>query len=317
MRKLLSSLFSIALVMVVAGTAYAYRDKLAPLVQNIREAVTPNPPCYRPIYYSIGNFDTRFGLSKQQFIADMGQAGSIWDDAVDRQLFAYSPDATFKVNLIFDNRQQATDQLKKLGIVINDDKATYDDLKARYDAAQADYKNAKTRLDAASSDYEKKKRAYEEEVSYWNTKGGAPPAEYDKLKRDQDTLNAQAASINQLVQELNQLGTTINSLVSVLNRLARELNLQISQFNSVGSSTGREFDEGEYVRDASGKRINIYQFNSEGQLIRVLAHEFGHALGLEHINSNPKAIMYYLNQSNNAMATPEDMAALRKLCGIK
>lgn len=63
-----------------------------------------------------------------------------------------------------------------------------------------------------------------------------------------------------------------------MNQLIVILNLNVNQFNTVSHSNGEEFEEGEYVRDISGERINIYEFDGEKKLIRVLTHELGHAL---------------------------------------
>jgi predicted Zn-dependent protease len=48
----------------------------------------------------------------------------------------------------------------------------------------------------------------------------------------------------------------------------------------------------------------------------VLAHELGHALGLDH-NEDSKAIMYRLNNGINEKLTNTDLVALKALCGIK
>jgi predicted Zn-dependent protease len=50
--------------------------------------------------------------------------------------------------------------------------------------------------------------------------------------------------------------------------------------------------------------------------VRVLAHEFGHALGLNHSKS-AGAVMYPLIQSDSLELTVDDIAALKGHCKIK
>ncbi|MES2214229.1 MAG: matrixin family metalloprotease [Patescibacteria group bacterium] len=101
-------------------------------------------------------------------------------------------------------------------------------------------------------------------------------------------------------------------LIRKYNSLVDQANQKVSTINE---SAGKEFNEGEYIYDEAGQRINIYEFTSRAELVRVLAHELGHALGLDH-NSNPDSIMYYLNQSENGALTPEDSADLEALCHL-
>ncbi|WP_089942832.1 matrixin family metalloprotease [Candidatus Entotheonella palauensis] len=71
------------------------------------------------------------------------------------------------------------------------------------------------------------------------------------------------------------------------------------------------------LRCGSKRKAPIFQFHDMDDLLLVLAHEMGHALGLNHIEP-PEAIMHALMGSqniNDLAPTPADIEALQAMCG--
>lgn len=303
----------IFVILLLLGFSYYYKGDVYRILQGF---LNQSQPCQKPITYSIANLDPRFGLTEAELLNDVNQAEKIWESPINKPLFEYSPTGDLKINLVYDYRQKATDAMKKIGIVINDDRSTFNALKAKYNLLIISYNKAKTQLENLIATYNADKSAYEKDVSYLNKHGGAQKAEYNILEQKRVDLNNQITIINQTQDSLNGLVDTINSAEIILNKLITTLNLQVSTYNTVNSSTGETFNEGEYIRDANGTTINIFEFDDTNQLVRVLAHEFGHALGLEHLD-NSKAIMYYLNEGINEKLTTDDLIALKKMCEIK
>ncbi len=297
-----------------------FRHYNYPIPSSVHELVRtfwPPAPCTEPITYSLGTIDRRFNIDSTDLLNDIAKANAVWGNAIGRKLFEYSATAPdMLINLVYDYRQQATSQLGKIGVVIQNDRAGYDALKAKYESLQSTYTAQKANVEAAIIRYNADKKSYEDAVAYWNSQGGAPHEQYVELQSQLAALNAEAANLNNAQAGMNNAADTINQIVPILNDMAHNLNIDITSYNTVGSSTGNEFSEAEYIEDQTGRHIDVYQFSSQNELIRVLEHEFGHALGLSHVN-DPSAIMYKLNQSKNFNLAPEDIAELNKVCNIK
>ena len=77
---------------------------------------------------------------------------------------------------------------------------------------------------------------------------------------------------------------------------------------------GQEFDKGDYFKGT----VNVYQFFGTNDLVLLLAHEFGHVLGVEHVD-DASAIMNPVLSAvdrGSLLLRDADKAAFAQACGI-
>jgi hypothetical protein len=246
-------------------------------------------PCDTPLRYTLGSFDAKFGLTQAAFLDAVAQAEAVWEKAINKDLFAYDAHEGLPVNLIYDSRQELINKNNALEAKIGQTSQSAEVIKQQFLSLKARFEKDKEEYMALVSEYEKAA----------------------KTER-QKTLDAMYAALEQKRLEVNGLAAQINALIKKYNYLVTVENASVAEINK---SADKEFEQGEYLSDADGERINIYEYESQMELVRVLAHELGHALGLDH-NDNPASLMYYLNKSDSLKLSIDDIAALKTVCRI-
>lgn len=270
-------------------------------------------PCDTPIRYKIGAFDTRFNISQKDFISALELAEGVWEKSVGKELFVFDPESDFPIHLIYDERQGIADKNKKIESSINTVTESAESVKSNIDSMKVRFTQAKIAYESEVSRLNLRQDAYVKGVDFWNTKGGAPQKEYEALAKESQDLKVLFDSLDKKRADLNAMAIELNRLVSVYNGLIKNINSDIAVINR---SADKEFEQGEYISDEEGPRINIYEFSDREMLVRVLSHELGHALGIDH-NDNPESIMYYLNAGEGNLPSSEDVRDLRKVCRLK
>lgn len=268
-------------------------------------------PCGRPLSYSLGTFDARFGISEEAFLKEAATAERLWETALGKELFQYVPGAAFKLNLVFDIRQEQTLEGKKLEDSLDRTQTTQESLDQKQKKVLAKYTEADQDYERRLTAFKKHLDAYNAEVKMWNKQGGAPPEEYQNLQDIADALEKEQRALEEKRQEVNRLAEAVNTFSKQQVAVVEAYNEQIKNYVNRYGEPG-EFDQGDYA----GQEINIYQYDDLPHLRAVLTHEFGHALGLSHGN-DPQSVMYHLmkdQELNPLTLTSEDRAMLLAQC---
>jgi uncharacterized small protein (DUF1192 family) len=279
----------------IIGTSYWYAET---------EAICPVP-----IVYSIGEVDERFLITREELKAIAEKAEAVWEQEVESELFVYDEKAKFKINLIFDERQQlaTTEEEWRINLdrTVSENQAEIN----RIATLNEDYQRADAEYQAKRSEYEIRLASYNAKVDEYNREGGAPAPVFAELQ-------AEERGLNRLVSELTVMERNLNESVGTINRLGEEINdkialynQEVAKYNEIFGSL-ETFTQGDFAR----KRINIYKFSDVPELTRVLTHEFGHALGLPHVEGED-SIMYYLTTNTDSLlVSPNDKSALVVAC---
>ncbi len=266
--------------------------------------------CASPLAYTLGDFDVRFNISEAEAKAAIAEAEAVWETAAGRDLFTYQDGAAFPVNFIFDDRQERTITEEAERAALDRKEATSASITAEYNALREQYATLETTYKNRTAAYEKKLAAFNAKVEKNNQAGGAPPAVFAELQREEKTLQTEAASLQTLSNQLADIAKSINVLSERGNQLIAQYNAGVNEYNHEFGQPN-EFTQGDY----QGGEINIYKFSSPLELKKVLVHEFGHALGIGHVEGS-SSMMYYLmaDQPDSLSVSTEDIQAFRSVC---
>jgi peptidoglycan hydrolase CwlO-like protein len=257
MRVLLIIIFSVLSFAAIIYTVPPFHNSAADLLSYSK--------CEEPTKYRLGLIDSRFNLSREEAMDTTRQATAIWSSTEGRELFAYSEKASLTINFVYDRRQELDSKISQLD----------EDLRQKNTTLQKQISD----YEAKAADFEKRFNQFNAKVDKYNREGGAPPDIYDQLIKEQNELDAEGDALNARAKELNLSTSNYNAGVS-------ELNQNVNQFNT---AIVEKPEEGLF--DGESNTITIYFVNDRNELIHTLTHEFGHALGMDHVN-DPQAIMY-------------------------
>jgi Matrixin len=268
--------------------------------------------CPAPVHYRIGQLDARFGIDTEAAKQFAAKAEAEWESALSRELFVYDESADFAINFIYDERQQRARTEEEWRIALDADEvrnqAQIEEIKrlgAQYEVTQGEYEADRAR-------YESQLASYNEEVATHNAAGGAPEEVYAKLQKEAKELEEALEAILKLERELKKEAEAITVLGEKANADIATYNAEVIEYNELFGYTDT-YTQGDFERD----RINVYKFSDEREIVTVLAHEFGHALGIGHVEGETSVMYYLLTQRDSTTLSATDKEAFIAVCGTE
>jgi hypothetical protein len=273
-------------------------------------------PCEHPLTFRVGTIDSRYMLSRDQVAQQIKKASRIWKDALGHEVARYDPEGNIPIHLIYTKEQRNTQEREEFENHIESERKVIASLEAAYDSLHQIYKKWLYEYEDRHRRLNRLMTDYNETVKFINAGGGGTNNyEAEDLKQLKKRIKEERRSLQQFSVRVDSMRYAVNDLGNEINWLATDNNVKVKEYNKRYGSP-KTFYQGKYYYSADERKIEIYQYANLQDLGLVIAHEIGHALGLNHV-TDPDAIMYYLKDSakrEDFSLSPSDKKALQALC---
>jgi len=281
---------------------------------NIGDGMSANP-CQDPLTITVGEIDDRFGITESEVIATIKNVSEKWSEDVGIPVVSYSESGEIELHLRYDVQQQMTDRERQF-------RNRLQMKEYQIEALETNYLESVENFEEWNDEYQRESERVQEmlnQLNAWieqvNSEGGFNSEQLEILKERRASVDRLSGRMEQSGVELTERVNDINNELRQMNRMIEEKNMLIQEYNETFSGT-RRFTQGSYEQSENGKWINIFQFTNREELELVIAHEIGHALGLEHVE-NPASVMHHLmgqQPKTELVFTEEDRYALESAC---
>jgi hypothetical protein len=281
--ELLKALF---VLLILAGAGYYFMNYEGPERRQSGQLI----PCSEPLVYRIGTIDTRFGLSRNDVETAMRQAAALWSEELGRPVAIYSEDGNVTVSFIYDERQQLVDGELRFRERIESEQLRLDQFHGNYERDRRQFEERSDRYARLADETLKEIDELNAWVQERSRAGGLSERDAQQFEQRKQEVESKQQQVQRERAELERMAGQLNRDAERLNRMTAENNRLVDQYNEEYSGENR-FTKATFQRLMDGGAITVNTYLSKSELVLILAHELGHAFGLDHLPDS-KAVMH-------------------------
>ena len=297
-----------------ASSSEARRDEVQADALHSIETVQPHSD---RLAWRVGDVDPRFGISSADFRAAIEKAIALWEREAGKPLFEAVENEGFPIQMVYDERQQRMDEMKTAKEELTQQRQALDATQQESRRAMRAYEAARTRYHAAINALDARIRTFNRRIGEVNASGGADEAMAIELDSEKARIADERSRVVETRRALEELADQSDRLADIYNHEADRFNETVRVFNE---RFGRIYQVIGQCRKRGGEveDVTVYAFRNLDHLAIVLAHELGHALGVEHVEGDG-ALMSAVEKGRRSATelrlSSRDREALRKVLG--